>query len=78
MLLDPHAHEWGRWCVEVMEALGLLREGVPRPLHVGVSMGGSTILDLAGVGELRPWMPLEALDAPVSRAVRKDACVESL
>lgn len=49
LVLDPASHEVGRWCVEVMGALGLLREGQAPPLHVGVSMGGSSILDLAAV-----------------------------
>jgi len=38
--LDAASHEWGAWCVEVMEALGLLKEGAAPPLHMGVSLGG--------------------------------------
>eukprot|EP00887_Chlorella_sp_A99_P006898 scaffold2.g6898.t1 len=49
VVLDPAQHEWGTWCVQVMEGLGLLRPGTPPPLHLGVSMGGCTILDLAAV-----------------------------
>lgn len=48
-MLDTESHGHGRWCAEVVEALGLLREGAPRPLHMGVSLGGALLLDLAVV-----------------------------
>ncbi|KAL4451883.1 hypothetical protein ABPG75_007545 [Micractinium tetrahymenae] len=52
-VLDPASHGHGRWCVEVMEGLGLLGgAGLPPPhppLHVGISLGGSVLLDLAVV-----------------------------
>lgn len=48
-VLDPATHGHGRWCAEVVQALGLLRGGAPPPLHVGVSLGGAVLLDLAVV-----------------------------
>lgn len=48
-VLDPAAHGHGRWCAEVVQGLGLLRPGAPPPLHVGVSLGGAVLLDLAVV-----------------------------
>jgi len=78
-VLDPVHHAHGKWCLEVVRALGLLPEdaaacismeegsdpseepaaqpaaqaagaqAVPAPLHTGISLGGSMLLDLAVV-----------------------------
>ncbi len=75
-VLNPSTHAHGRWCLEVIQALGLLpqqssggttsgggrggttsgaskQEGTccrqPPPLHVGVSLGGTMLLELGCV-----------------------------
>lgn len=57
-VLDTATHGHGRWCVEVMNGLGLLGGGSAAaggdggrgasvaPLHVGISLGGAVLLDL--------------------------------
>lgn len=47
MVLDQATHDHGRWCAEVLEALELLHAGKPPPLHVGMSVGGAMLMDLA-------------------------------
>ena len=43
-MLDPASHGYGRWCLEVLRGLGLLPG--PPLMHVGISLGGSMLLDL--------------------------------
>ncbi|KAL4457814.1 hypothetical protein ABPG75_012679 [Micractinium tetrahymenae] len=45
-------HDTGRWCLEVLQALKLAGRDAPSgppPLHIGLSFGGATLLDLAVV-----------------------------
>jgi pimeloyl-ACP methyl ester carboxylesterase len=57
-VLDIKQHENGKWCLEVLQGLGLVpRAGIKAdsgsapqaPLHIGVSFGGAVLLDLAVV-----------------------------
>ena len=44
--LDPATHDHGKWCADVIHGLGL--QDTPL-LHVGVSLGGGVLIDLARV-----------------------------
>lgn len=70
-MLDPATHGHGRWCVEVMQGLGLLGRNdagsgargapPPRPLpHVGMSLGGAVLLDLVRPAGWRAYRPCRA------------------
>lgn len=51
--LDPSKHEQGRWMLEVLRGLGLAGPGAwaaeAPPVHIGVSFGAASVLDLAAV-----------------------------
>ena len=46
---DVAHHGLGHWAKEVMDALGPQLAGRPKPVHLGISFGGATLMDLACV-----------------------------